>query len=1178
MTRNSVRRQGKKLDPRKLQLGRVATELHLPGQRRKNALFNLKMETDVAEMLRLLTHAMKNRDVLQTLHGAPFPASVASLFGIPAYVRPAKGHTELLWGLFRVSLFARELSEFSDLREQFEIAVLLDERSMVNELLDTIEKRFGVSIWLIQNRLALAQVWHGLEEKRRLASEYVEKAKGNSLTQLLIRFISKRSEATGLKNYLQDELNRFLGDTSNPLLEAYIRTKLFELGQPSTPNFAATLFFEAQSSLIDHYETLILVLQSVAVDTSLPDIIARDIAKFLQNHPDLSDPRLNSIVRTLDDSNAPSHREISIPHSRIIEAYSAGDYDSVIQQSYDYLLDNPRDIAIYALTAKSLLAAQLPPPAYPGLLGELLRLFKLLFEFGEDTYGAAFAIYTMHERFYGHSWAVMARALMNDALAQEAEEYPSLDFKYALSIDPYISPFTALTVPSQAKEKFLSSSVFLAHYPNTINVLKALIHGEIQNPGDEIRLSKYVARHDLISGNYRKAAQEYSELMHKGRLVDRFRASACATLAHLALDDLPSAVDAVVFGALLNKEVQIILPVPDVVQRLEAVEKWPSSISLPILFELYSTHFGDDKETYLRFAFERFQLANQISEPDEISKRIDEFGRERVIAYLDSVWRPDVMRQTLLYETPKETEDARIAVCRVLAALDPDNSAKYQEEIRDRVKRQEIAKGTTLVEQSKVYVDISAIKKALNARLGDTYTRYKNATRTNPNQQEQIMEELADLVSNNLSDQNSSLTNVLSSLHLLDYKESELDLQFSALFSEVTNEFLKGDHGLNAYLSTRVRHGTLANTLRKPLADEHLVTALKEDESGYVANESWDDELNLLPQDERQHINDALNRFSASFDKIVDYVKNILIQIKVLHDFAGVTENTDSLFVYRSSNLERKFIQEYDKKISNIEQLIDRCIESLWEKTDANLTVVRATLRDKVRTDFLNCFDILTDEIASSSNPQAVSEILNAVARAKTNFQTKFHVVQSWFNRSEVYDRQDYNPEYAVQIALNMVQKTIPNGFHELQVDIDNQTPSATMPGRTLDAMVDVFAGLFDNATIRSGLSTDALKVKVCLILENGKFFAQVSNNIAGDRPSVSDREKINKIRDSLNRSESRARAQREGGSGLLKIWRAISSPIYKDPEFTFDYEEGRSFNIQIKFKIDQAENENTTH
>ncbi len=118
----------------------------------------------------------------------------------------------------------------------------------------------------------------------------------------------------------------------------------------------------------------------------------------------------------------------------------------------------------------------------------------------------------------------------------------------------------------------------------------------------------------------------------------------------------------------------------------------------------------------LAYAFETFQKANGISNPAALIACEARFGKDMVTASLERVLRPEVMRQTLLYSGTEEIEEARIQVCRTLSEVRHEKAKKYLDEIKERVKQQEIAKGTTLVEQSKVYVDIDAIKKTLLTR------------------------------------------------------------------------------------------------------------------------------------------------------------------------------------------------------------------------------------------------------------------------------------------------------------------------------------------------------------------------------------------------------------------------------------------------------------------------------
>ncbi len=159
-----------------------------------------------------------------------------------------------------------------------------------------------------------------------------------------------------------------------------------------------------------------------------------------------------------------------------------------------------------------------------------------------------------------------------------------------------------------------------------------------------------------------------------------------------------------------------------------------------------------------------------------------------------------------------------------------------------------------------------------------------------------LIERLTDVLSE-VEVTGQSLTKMLSTLHVINSEtsNSELDVQFAAMFAEVTNEFLRGDHGLNAYLSTRVRHGKLSNALRKPVADEFLVTERKVGTSDYVPNDYWDSALTALTNEERANVLHVLEKFAASIDSIIAYVRDSLIQVVVVHELVTSGDNPHAL-------------------------------------------------------------------------------------------------------------------------------------------------------------------------------------------------------------------------------------------------------------------------------------------
>jgi len=683
-----------------------------------------------------------------------------------------------------------------------------------------------------------------------------------------------------------------------------------------------------------------------------------------------------------------------------------------------------------------------------------------------------------------------------------------------------------------------------------------------------------VGSYALAEGKYDAAIENFEWLVANSTGADSLRASAAAAISYSRSGQFLKSVELLVTGYLKWPYAPTALPLYEIVSRLDLPENWPESICLPLAFELYTSYVSNDRMTHLRYAFERFQTDFSISTPSELKDRASDFGLGKVVFYLDSVWRPEVMRQTVLYEGTREIEEERIKVCQVLADIDGSNSLRYLAEIRERVKTLEIAKATNLVEQSKVYVDIAAIKKALRSKLGDAYARYKSAAPGMGAPGNPLMDVISDALSSSGSDM--SITQIMSTMHLVSTKApSELDLQFAAMFAEVTNEFLRGDHGLNAYLSTRVRHGKLSNALRKPAADEFLVTERKEGSSSYVPNYHWAQTLNGLDQEENNELSVILEDFAITLDSIISYVKDDLIQVKVTHEFISKDSNRLALFSYQTTNLERMYMQTNDAKVKSLDEFIDLCVETLWDKTDANLVHVQQVLRTDIRQKLMAAFDELQRSLSTLSFSDRLGEVYNHLNRARTSTQTQLHNVTSWFKRSEVYDRQDYSIEFPVLIATNMIRNSISGAGDWEGVELNISEVQGTMPGRSLDAMVDMFCVLFENAIGHSGESLPNLKVVADLEFVGGCFKATLRNSVFSKTFHDRDEDRLQRIRAELTKDDTRNNAQKEGRSGFHKLWAIIKAPQYWEPSLEFGFTGAGAFEVVVSFKTEVNNDEN---
>ncbi|MDU8607616.1 hypothetical protein [Pseudomonas syringae group sp. 247E2] len=1135
-------------------------------------LFQLKSKGKPNYLFYTFSKIPDIRDHLAKAYGEPFPKNINSLHSTSVVGIALSQLKELVWAISRCVQYGNELQRYVKLRQGFEKAILTNNRDESWSHLATIEKEFGFSTWLIQSKLSIAQHWDGFEGTRKIENEYTSTIENNGILSTILWFAKKRIEAATLKTNLEEELDEYISNVDEKL-KLYLQCKI--LGQMDMLSTAMPemLLMEGHSSIIDLYEALISGLHTAVLNDGLKGHIPKEILKpvtVLFSKTD--DPNLVGILRGLGihHKNYPS---VCAKRARAVELYLQDKHKDFLDAAAEPLKENPFDVHLFTLKIKSLIALNIPHEEEKGILGNVAKHLRDVLLLNDETYISGHTILSLTGRFYCHSWINYFRSLVMHTLKEEDVEYPSYWMRDMLMRDHPLSPFVCLMSTNEAKTETLKSIPLKSHYPIALALYQILNSGTLTNVSHlpQIRIKKNLARFYLRTKQPVLAQETYRWLYENVSSANVSRFGGGMAVCHLLQKDIPKAAMAVVDSMLANPQIPSVVPIKEVADALPAADEWPNCVSYPLLLGFFLEFFDGSKISELRYAFEKFQLENDVEHPDDLLKIFDESQRGLLIAYLQKIWHPEIMRKTLIYDGTRVIEEARIKVCQKLSEIDPANEKIYTEEIKDRVKQLAIAKGMTLVQQSKVYVDVDAIRKALRSKLGNSYAMYKAASFAPQNQAEQSKGSLSEFYSESDSDSNS-IARLLADIAIIRREAvSEADVQFDALYSEVTNEFLRGGHGLNAYLSTRVRHGTLSNTLRKPVEDEKLVTSKEKDREIYTPNTHWMDAFSEHSSAEHQNIlRDALSNFSKEFDAILDILRDKLLQIRIVNETTTGDRSNYGLFIYNSSRLEKRLAQLEDQEIENIDKFIDKCVDRLWEKTDQNLELVQRVFSTEVKDLFHDTFDTLTQRLEPLAGNVAYGDLVNAIVRARTNTRMRLDVVTSWFKRSEVYDRQDYSVDFPFHIAVNMIKNTISIAAEWEGATITTNPDSKAMPGRTLDAMVYVFYGLIENAIKHSKLEISELRVDVDLSYLDGRYTMKFTNNISSE--AIPDRElnKVAQIRESIKLKESSRRAQGEGESGLHKIWLAANGPVHKDATLEFFHTDS-AFIVNLGFVIERS-------
>lgn len=1138
-------------------------------QDKRLEMYRLKTTATPSDLFLIAPRVLKGSRFYEIAHGQAFPKEIKDFFGVKPLYMPANFLQEIIWTICRCLSYSKELCDFVTLRRAFERGVITDSKQNCESLICEIEEKFGQSLWSIQSRLSVARHWGGLSDLKNLASRYRTSDGISDITGLLVWFMQRRIEAASDFDFLKGELAKALGEIKNPDIKLYFESKLFDLGDVGVESISSLLFFDAQVSLIDSYESLVHILLSIVSASNLPLNIVKELegpvaSLFMAS----KDHRLKGVLRSLGCFQFNSDAEM-VQRNGIIELHAAGRYEECIKISEEYLLDQPDDMSIFVLQHKAVLRSNGVLSKKDGILREVSDNLISVLRFGDGVYVAAHEIIKLWGRFYGQHWVSYLKAVVRYELRQERIEFPPFRMRAMIARDHGVTPFSAIGIPEYTIQKFFERASFEDLMPFTLNAYRIVTAGKRLDgcempPNESGREARSFADHNLLFGDARVAISIYKNLLGSVSEADAARCASGIVLANIRLNNIRIALDELVATFVRHPFVAGVLPIEAAVDELKDPRVWPNCISLPLAFGLHNDCYGSESLARLRYAFERFQLDNKISTPDDILK-ID-CPNEWKVLYLRSVWRPEVMRQTIIYSSSKEVEEARIKVCQLLARLDHENEEEYLDEIKDRVKRLAVADGLNLVEQSKVYVDVHAIKKEIIKRLESPYRKYKSTQGAALSSDRLIVAaKIAEVLGRNSGGDDPE--KIFSNLHLTGWGSSEEDAQIDAMYAEVENEFLRGAHGLNAYLSTRIRHGVLSNLVRKPVEDAGLVTFKEENGERYLRNERW-----IVWEDESDKsqvtLSSSLEFFSKSFDSVLDDIRDNLLQIRIENTVRSKGRDRDrALFVYSSSSVERLLLQAGDRQGKGLDQFIDRCLEYLWRKTDENLERVQFELNVSTRQRLMVPFDELMRSIGGLPSSAKINDLVNTVARAKTDTQARLSTVVSWFKRSEVYDRQDYAPEFLLEVAHSMIRNTISSAAKWSTLSVFTAEPFELMPGRTFDVLVYVFYGLLENSIKRSKLPVSELSVSVDLSMLDGVFSAIVRNNVDLSKMSTDDRVKIEKAKQSIHSTESIRLAQGEGLSGLNKIWLAVSGPYYSNPSLSFDIED-ENFVVRLGFSF----------
>ena len=721
------------------------------------------------------------------------PRKISALRGERRILAPLILSKEIIWATSTFRIYKDHLQEFIQIRDDYNRSLLENGYEDALAILDQAEQSLGISLWLIENRVALLQLSQGLEAQKTYLRQLREELRSPTAEFIAYMLSRRNEETTNPENFRLELIHGLPSSTTNPEFARYALFRLTDHWPKSEASVASILRWEYNSSVVDYYDTFVrLMTRLLSLPRgSFPWICGtlKDVALTLH------DDRITRLL-SLSTGDFEALSATLTSDSLAADAYYAGSFDAALDVLERGRLH--RNAASPVIAALSMVDSCKPaefviqPTLWHHLVGLLttiaaksgkyMEAHAELLRIATNLHSSHFAAYVadftkrlvssdMHpDRPLMLESAVNGQGVLSHALGSVPPEIRSGLAAIILAIDP-----DSLSIKAEVSRNTEGSSV-----PLPVGISPELaLEIRLDQAWQEEEFPKVVQLGLTVNAN--------SSSRHR-RHVRRAVANA------YMIYDVPHAVEFIVQSYLEDPESLPQLPLAKCVESLNEnlLQDIAAKPSTPIIMELYSREV-EDRPTEIRYAHEDFLAAHSIERPSEIVPLLMTFERTQLVHYLRFVCVPRVIQLCSVFESSRSVENERVAVCSLLKELDPASQAVYDAEIREITRRQSISYGLRQVEKSKIWIDEEPLKSWAERNLKEGFLRYQALRSAG----------LASNESEALSD--SKITSVTEEAGKLsevpELPVNEVDALLKSMVTQfVAQCFLNRQHGLNTYL------------------------------------------------------------------------------------------------------------------------------------------------------------------------------------------------------------------------------------------------------------------------------------------------------------------------------------------------------------------------------------------
>lgn len=1059
---------------------------------------------------------------------------------------------QLNWLTIMIEKYSCEINSFLLKKDEYEKNLLIGNYKSALQSINDIDKEICFSLWSIENRLIIAEQQGGLEKNKEILSEINSENK-NQFVAIFSDFLSRRIEKNvSVPKYIET-LEKYLEKVTGggKQLTEYFQFKLNYYNYTDFKYFAEIIHTEGRLSILDMYNTFIQIIQLILKDQRFADYHGCILRSISILEKVIDDQQLRNLLFLHNTQFLKNYKlnQDEIEFIEILDKYTVGDYDGAIVASEEMMLKKPNKFQLYEVYIKSVINlgdsvntfSNIPSGS---LLSNILINMYNIYMKNNKTSESITYLKKLNSVLGTNSINTTLFAFISEFTGESDRNTNNFNTQvHSTFLSPRFSESYASATESitfleilQNQLKGKNSDTIKFYMNNYNNMLdQNYMHRKVAT---SFREKKYEATYYIKNNEFDKAIliledlienSEFKDgLLYEGLTLNLFN-------CYLHENALDKALKLIVRNYLKNKylimrlnknELSILLDKNPDYKFLE------SELGLVILnFLLYNIHdTKGQRKIYSSYAV--FLRNSNMEKPTDLKRIESRFNKNELIFFLRNICVPMIMDSSFVFNDLEDIDNERIAICQWLSEIDLDNKDVYIKEISLITKNSMVLKRIQEVEESKIYVDTDGIQKSFDQSFKESYERYKQFTSFDKEDIYQIMDLFRQKGLNFehfvIYDTSENVSIFSGDYFSKDYKF----LAYKEIFLDLRDIFISSnEYGLDSYLSTRIRHGTILSQLRSVFKSENLVTEKDKITGSYTKNESWYRKLGF----ENEYVFEIFNVFSEKIDNIILTVPSELIQIK--------TEDRNILglfdFIFTDSEIYDNYLK--NKDINDYQDLMEAIFSELWVRTNESLSTVKKVLSTKIQDELMLEINNLMNEFqvlfGKDIGGEGVSDLFSSIARCRTNIQTEIKNICKWFNLPEEKSQKDFTIEELVDTCTEILNRLYPN--NDL-LYIKNLNVIGKLRGETFPYFVDIFLILFDNIIKHASHRIKQQIVNVTVI-EADHLQIEVENehNLDDAEQSILDAN-IQDIKSKLIRDVNSHHIKSEGGSGFFKIKKII--------------------------------------